>query len=163
MGQSHHVVSEDMLTLIGDITVSFSTLEHKFQLIASDLISRTDNKLGLIITSELSFQRLRALNVSLYLHKYGEDENHGKFRELISKAAELENKRNGIIHSIWISSGQPGVVVRSKTTAKEKKGLKHFHEEIGLPHLKEFLLNIKTLSHEVYSLRCLLNNTDTQQ
>jgi hypothetical protein len=58
-----HPVPEDHLKAIGDITVSFALLESHIQNLIGSLIYE-HQRIGQIITAELSFKNLRALLIS---------------------------------------------------------------------------------------------------
>lgn len=112
-----HTVSNPHLILIGDITVSFALLEMAIQSLIGSLIAE-HQRIGQIITAELSFKNLRALAISLYLERNGEDEDYRKLKSLMNKAGKIEATRNNIIHSIWAAGKDKDCIARIKTTAK---------------------------------------------
>ncbi len=95
-----HPVPEKFLVHIGDITVSFALLESTIQSLIGSFIAE-HQRIGQIITTELAFRNLRALTISLYKERHGEDTDFGILRELMKRAADLEEKRNQITHSVW--------------------------------------------------------------
>jgi hypothetical protein len=115
-----HPVPDPLLARIGDITVSFALLESVMQSLAQTLLGR-GSEIGQIVTVELSFQRLRALTANLYRANHGEDADFELLTTLLKRAADVEEKRNQITHSIW-AAGDPGTITRIKMTAKEKRG-----------------------------------------
>ena len=150
-----HVVPDEHLKLIGDITVSFAFLENAFENISHILLG-TEGRLGPIVTAELSFKALRALAASLYLEKNGEDENYEEFRELLKRAASVEEQRNQYTHSRWGAGTDPASITRIKTTAKEKHGVRFTFENITLKQLRELSLEIKFLIHDVFHFPFML-------
>jgi hypothetical protein len=67
-----HPVPVQLLARIGDITVSFALLESTIQTLAGSQLQE-HQRIGQIITAELSFRNLRALVTSLYRERHGED------------------------------------------------------------------------------------------
>jgi len=143
-----HPVPEEHLKHIGDITVSFALLESCLQTLAHSLLG-VGQRLGQIVTAEVSFKALRALTVSLYLQRNGEDEDVAHFRDLIKRVAETEEKRNQITHSLWGARNDKGSITRIKTTAKEKHGIRFHFENITSNQLAEFAKEIKVLAHDI--------------
>jgi hypothetical protein len=95
-----HQVPENLLRHIGDITVSFALLENTLQMVVHSLVA-SSQRIGQIITAELGFKNLRALSISLYKERLGEGDKFDQFRARLRRAAEAEDKRNQITHSLW--------------------------------------------------------------
>jgi hypothetical protein len=144
-----HPVPPEHLTQLGDITVSFALLESALKYIVWSLISN-DQMIGQIITAEIPFKSIRALAISLYIHKKGKD-NQGyiKLKELMSLASNIEERRNQIIHSVWGAGKDVNHITRIKTSAKESKGLQHNFEEISIEYLKKFSNEIKQVAENL--------------
>jgi hypothetical protein len=153
-----HPVPDEHLKHIGDITVSFALLESGLQGLAQSLLG-AGQRLGQIVTAELSFKALRALTVSLYLQRNGEDENFTALRELIKTAADVEEQRNQITHSLWAAGADASSITRIKTTAKEKHGIRFHFENVTSNQLAEFARDIKLLAHEIQKFLFLLMTT----
>lgn len=122
-------IPANVLLLLGDLTASFSFLEHELRMVVGALIA-TDQGTGTIVTAELPFKNLRALGISLYKHKHGEDEDFVRLQELTKRAAAVEEKRNQITHSLWVTDVTTRNVLRMKSTAKEKHGYRFQSEAI---------------------------------
>ena len=142
-----HPVPNVHLKSIGDITVSFALLEVNIQMLTGSLINE-HQRLGRIITSELSFRRLRALTVSLYLERHGEDDDYLHLKDLMKKATDIEERRNQITHSIWGAGKDKDHITRIKTTAKEKQGIRFHFEDVSSQDLAEVADDIKNLAEE---------------
>jgi len=143
-----HPVPDNHLKHIGDITVSFAMLEMMLQTLAQSLLG-AGQRLGQIVVAELSFKALRALTVSLYLERNGEDAYFKAFRELIKRAADIEQERNQITHSLWAAGNDSASVTRVKTTARESRGI-HFHfENVTSSQLADFATRIKILADDI--------------
>jgi hypothetical protein len=113
--------------------------------LAGSLVSN-DQRVGQIVTAELSFGNLRALTISLYRERYGEDANYDTLSDLMKRAGELERLRNQITHSVWGAGSTPETVTRIKTTAKEKRGLRFDFEEVSAQDLGRVADDLKELA-----------------
>lgn len=143
-----HAAPDNHLKAIGDITVSFAMLEFQIQNLIGSLIYE-HQRIGQIITAELSFKNLRALLISLYLERHGEDDDFSNLREFMKRAGQAEDKRNLIMHSVWAAGKDKDHITRIKTTAKEKHGIRFKFEEVSAESLNEFAKEIKILAEEL--------------
>jgi hypothetical protein len=147
-----HPVPRELLTQIGDITVSFALLEQTIQFMIWSLVNE-HQRIGQIITSEMSFRNLRALLISLYIERNGKDSGYEQLRALMIRAGQIEEVRNQITHSIWGAGHSPLSIIRIKTTAKEKYGFQTKYEQYTEGSLKEISDNIKTLVTEIQNFQ----------
>jgi hypothetical protein len=147
-----HPVPERLLARIGDIAVSFALLESMIQALAGSQLQE-HQRIGQIITAELSFRNLRALVTSLYRERHGEDADFETLRELMKRAAQLEEKRNQITHSVWAAGKTAETVTRIKTTAKEKRGIQFDFHQVSAQDLGAVAQEIKTLAEDVQRFR----------
>jgi hypothetical protein len=143
-----HPVPEKLLTRIGDITVSFAILESTIRMLIGSLIAE-HQRIGQIITAELAFKNLRALAVSLYKERRGEDADFAALKALMQRAAQLEERRNQITHSLWAVGSVAGTVTRVKATAKEKCGIRFQFEDLTEQDLAAVANDLKQLGEEV--------------
>ena len=140
---------------MGDITVSFALLENVIESLVGNPISH-DQRTGQIITAELSFHNLRALLVSLYLHRYGKDSNYEQFRKLIIRLGDIEAKRNVITHSRWAAGETSDTISRIKITAKGKHGFKFDFETMSENQLIDIETEIKVLASDIQDFTLML-------
>jgi hypothetical protein len=143
-----HPVPDDHLKHIGDMTVSFALLENCLQSLAQSLLG-AGQRMGQIITAEVSFRALRALTVSLYLQRNGEDQHIEQFRALIRRAADVEEKRNQITHSLWGAGTTAESITRIKVTAKEKHGIRFRFDDVTAKDLAAAAQEIKDLAQDI--------------
>ncbi len=136
------------LEQIGDITVSFASLELSIQILVGSLI-REHQTIGQIITAELSFQNLRALTISLYKERHGKDADFDTLRDLMKRARQIEEKRNQITHSFWTAGKSADTITRVKATAKEAHGIRFQFHETSETDLAGIATDIKQLTEEV--------------
>jgi hypothetical protein len=123
-------------------------LESVTQTLAGSLVAE-NQRIGQIITAELSFANLRALAMSLYRERQGEDENYNVLRDLMKRARELEELRNQITHSVWGAGDTAETVTRIKTTAKERHGLRFDFQKVSGQDLGRVADDIKQLAGEI--------------
>lgn len=142
-----HPVPEQFLARIGDITVSFALLEMTIQMLAGSQLQESQ-RISQIITAELSFRNLRALAVSLYRERHGEDADFETLQALMKRAGQLEGKRNQITHSIWAVGDSPDTIMRIKTTAKEARGIRSDFQDMSADDLDIVADEIKALAEE---------------
>ena len=145
-----HPVPEEHLKYIGDIMVSFALLESQIQTLIGSLIAE-HQRVGQIITAELSFKNLLALAISLYLERHGEDDDYLKLKSFMSQAGNIEGTRNNITHSIWGAGNDKDHITRIKTTAKQKRGLKFQFEKLSAQDLNDFAQKTLQLAQEIQS------------
>jgi len=148
MSELKHPVPSQLLEHIGDITVSFAMLEGVIQGLVGPMINE-HQRVGQIITAELSFKNLRALAISLYLERHGEDDDFGDLRELMKRAGQTEQARNRITHSVWAAGKTPDTITRVKTTAKEKHGVQFKFEQLGASDLAEVAEEARALAFDI--------------
>jgi hypothetical protein len=148
VGEMSHPVPSSLLAQIGDITVSFALLESIIRTLVGTLVGE-DQRIGRVITAELPFRNLRALAISLYKERYGEDAGFATLRELMNRAAVVEEKRNQIVHSVWGPGDTADTVTRMKTTAKETHGMCFQFAEVAGQDLADVATDIKRLAADV--------------
>jgi len=141
-------VPEKHLKSIGDITVSFAYLESVIQMFIGSLLNE-HQRIGQVITAELSFRNLRTLAISLYVERHGKDEDFDKLRAFMIRAAKVEDRRNQIIHSVWAAGKDKDSITRIKATAKKKHGIQFHFEDVSADNLEKFAVEIKVLADEL--------------
>ena len=150
-------ISDEILAEIGKITVVFNLIENSLTEIIVKIVTVGNRKrdLGLIITAELSFKQLVSTLSSLLLFTLEKNSPYFLQFDKISKLLyKAEQERNVVVHSLWASkleSTSTTEVIRMKTTAKNKKGLRKDFIKMNLDELK----NISDLIGEAYKELCL--------
>jgi hypothetical protein len=121
-------ISDTVLAEIGKIVVTHSLIEASLANIIGSIVSlRSRHELGQIVTAELSFRQRVGTLRSLITFCLGEDHetvlDFDRIKKLLYSA---DAQRNLIAHSLWGSPDEsdPHTVLRIKTTAKEKRGLR---------------------------------------
>ena len=119
MSPMQHPVPKELLVHIGDMTVSFAMLELYLQELMRILLGDESPRIGYIVSSHLSFRNLRAVAISLYKERYGEDGAYSELADLLREAGKLEDERNLITHSIWGFGDDVASIKRIKITAHQ--------------------------------------------
>jgi len=151
MKEIKNIVPKELLVHIGDMTVSFATLESYMQLVFKALVDKENIEIGDILGTYLYFTNLRAELISLYKARHGEDTNYHVLKELMIKAGKIEEERNRITHSSWATGETPDSVTRIKMTAREKHGFVVQVQPYDADTLSSFTANIRSLSDEIFN------------
>jgi len=119
------LLSNDIYAAIGRVTANFQMLEAAIMMTTGALIS-PDAKVGQIVTSQLSFDRLCTTLDGLIRHRVPDPELHSSLTAALTKASDAEQRRNTILHSIYLGPEEPGRpgATRAKITVRRGKGLK---------------------------------------
>ncbi len=140
-------ISDEHLRVMGDIMVSYSILGKIVEFYTWKLLDQNLRTCE-IITAELAFGKLRILAMNLYRERYGEDEDFVKLKDLFSDIQKFEEKRNQIVHSIWMAAEGDDIIQCLKTTSK-KSGLAYQEEFFSVNDLANFAEVIQIRCHDV--------------
>ena len=118
-------ISDEHSLAIGRISVAFAELESWVSSFVWALIG-PEQHVGQMVTAEMSFSRKLDLLSSLFKFRSKNQQELDDLKSLIIRISELEQKRNTVLHSLWLrQSDNPLEVTRFKITAKRKNGLSH--------------------------------------
>ena len=119
------LLSDDMYAAIGRVTANFQMLEAAIMMTTGAAIS-PDAKVGQIVTSQLSFDRLCTTLDGLIRHKVPDPKLHSALSAALTKASSAEQLRNTILHSMYLPHDEPdrAGAVRAKISVRRGKGLK---------------------------------------
>ena len=144
---------DELPAVIGLIAIHFSNLEDELSNCILQML-QLDKDRGSIITSELSFKSKINMFSSLYNNLHGRFHfntfpgfEKEYFMELVKALNKSEELRNQVMHSNFEYAYYDNKVkvLRKKTTAKQKIGLKHTVEEtdiIALFNISDYIGNI---------------------
>ena len=142
--------SDSLFAEIGRVTVRWAELEDVLGDFVASMIA-DDRKYTRVIATELSYQGLTNLLASLYIERHGEDDDLLELRRILARADSVEQLRNQVVHSIWISAGTPHKVTRVKSTAKRKKGYTTTVEHFDLDRFRQISNDIAAVRTELAS------------
>lgn len=145
---------DERLKAIGQITLNFSMLQWSISyfiwlLIGNNEVSVEQQTLGETITAQLSFQRLLDLLSSLFRHRTTNPEVIEELDALLTRASQARDKRNLVIHSYWVAASSVETIIRCKTTAKQRQGLKHQSEQMGAEDLNDIADFIEEVAYDI--------------
>lgn len=122
-------IDDAILAEIGKIVVVFSYIEDSLAEIIARIfmVGGCTHEIGRIITAELSFKQ-RVSTLDSLLLKLGKETNCiAEFNRIKPLLTQAEEARNIVVHSVWAKpcpANSPYTVVRIKTTARQKVGLR---------------------------------------
>jgi hypothetical protein len=159
-----HGVSDQWLGYIGDMTVSFAVLESFMQHLFGSLVYEGENDInfeaGDMIAAEYSSKKLRAVLVSVYRIRHGEDSDYKILRRLIVRAAKVDQERNQITHSVWgMDPTNLSVIIRLKRISRETRGYDIQREEYDAKKFEDFIEQIMTLCRDFMFLELHLGES----
>jgi len=143
-----HPVPLNLIEKIGDIVVSFTLLEDVVQSLTYSLITE-NQQIGRIIIAGRSFRSLRELLISIYVEKFGKDEEYDELRKLLKRTNKIEEKRNQIVHSVWAAGGTKESIHRIKSTIREKTGYQKIFENVTEEDLVNISDETKKIAYEI--------------
>ena len=95
-------------------------------------LSGMDEKIGKIVTTEMSFRAKVSILSALATFHSKTDEPHEDIQELIKRIRWAEQERNRLVHSMWdLNEDKPGTILREK--AAIRKGKHKIAQEDFLP------------------------------
>lgn len=146
---------EDALAEIGRAVAQFAILEHTMFRLIQGLLGGQKSKRGervvRTLTSEMSFRGLGDLSASL-IRELHEDQVAADYKVVLKAVEAAETRRNEISHSLWGTTGAPGkkAFVRTKYTARRKKGLEFRRDELDMDDLRR---NSRKIAVATFELR----------
>lgn len=122
---------EEGMARFAESIVWFQHIEHTLSLCIS-VFSRTDEQIGEIITSRMSFKNRVDTLAALLSHYTDRSGMCDDVKELINRLRWAEEERNRLAHSMWeLSEENPGQIVRTKRVIKRNRH--HTEEELYFP------------------------------
>ena len=115
---------EAITTAIGRVSANFQYLELAIMMFVGALIS-DDVRIAQILVSQLSFSRLCTVLDGLFRLRTQDTALIQKLETLLSEASSVEQKRNTLLHSVYLlpPEGHPHGTTRAKLTLHRGKGL----------------------------------------
>nr|WP_298996624.1 hypothetical protein [uncultured Allomuricauda sp.] len=133
---------DELSAVMGRITMNFQYLENRIEKIITEQFLDLEKDIGMILTAELSFKNKVNLFASLFYKintprrfNLVKDYELEHFKLLIKAVYRCEELRNTILHSNISKNWKSKEIIRTKTTAKSKKGLSVVNEVVDIPYL----------------------------
>jgi len=146
------MVEERNCAALGHVLTAFQRLEHQLKGVTGYFVDQSDYKLGIIVTSEISFRALLNLVYSLAQHRGVEKKRIESLQEILKDCFAAEQRRNTFVHSYWEPEPESLRTTRFKYTAKYPAGYKHQIEDVTEADLLKFTKEIYELSLDISEL-----------
>lgn len=132
---------------LGMVTRTFQELELYFSIFIWGMLGR-DQRVGHAVTSQLPFSRLLILSSTLLAARTRKRKVRDIFKAIVRQAADLEQKRNRIIHSAYIQmSDDPAAkMIRYKVTSKLEKGIVIQWEAVGFEQIMDVAVELRQVT-----------------
>jgi len=75
------------------------------------------------LTVAISLRQITDLCEMLYLSNCENKESKNEFRDLVKRVRSLEQKRNGVVHSVWMPTGDEGEFIKWKFKKDKQNGV----------------------------------------
>lgn len=132
-------LSSGPLAEIGRVVANFAILEVHLSLLVHSLLS-LPYPIGRVVTAEQSFKAMLTLAANLVRSRLN-SEAQAEFRSVLKLIRGAEGQRNTIVHSLW-GGVEEDCVIRTKYTAKERKGLTLQRDSLTTDDLHEIASDI---------------------
>lgn len=143
-------IEEDLLKPLGLVSANFALLEETLSFAIWLLLvgnSAKEQRTGQIVTTRMSFREKIILFEALYKHRLPEKDLDG-FRKIKRRLKRANEKRNSLLHSTWLASGEKGSSMRSARHFKE--GAIDFEfEKMSAKEIEKRAHSIAEVSHEL--------------
>ena len=111
---------EEALAQIGDIVTTFAVLEEAVSSLIAVLL-HVEPRVATIMVGDMPFGRKLALARSLSEDRMASTEHWGKIRRRFEQIRRVQERRNAVVHSLWVSETQNGM---ARMTADWRKGVR---------------------------------------
>ena len=110
---------EDGLSHLGNCIVQFQRIESVLSCCMAVMVG-ADEKIGKIVTCEMSFRAKVAVFRALFIHHYQKAQLPDDIIDLISRINWAEQERNSLVHSLWDATDEyPDSIKRQKTMCRK--------------------------------------------
>lgn len=154
---------DDYLQAMGEIAVNFQTLESIIRRFACGLIAQ-DQKLGQIVTAGVPFSGLCKMLACLHRYRSSSDQRVDELCGLLKQAFELQDRRNRLVHSTWLTSDPDSRgaqhVARLKVEANVKRGLVVTFEGIEPTDLTNLAMALKEVAVKIQAVHSAAQDCD---
>jgi hypothetical protein len=140
-------MTDEQLRAIGWIVTEFANLEGMLAIVVGVFAGVSHERPGMILTTQLSFSNLVSVFESLVYDLNPSEEALDIVHDLVTRARNVNDRRNGIIHSTWSEGNTPDKAIRVKMSLK--KGLKSAAEEVTVENLEALAQTISALADDI--------------
>lgn len=147
--------SKPVVHAVGEIAIAFGNLELFLAVTIWQLLGVADKvveQLAQAITAEMSFDRKVHALASMYKIRFPADAASAEFEQLLARLFEAQNLRNQVLHSSWPVPGDDGEIIRIKSSAKSRKGLRNRATVVRAKDIVDVVALIHDVGHDLARL-----------
>lgn len=157
----------EALAAIGQVATYWSVMEHAVQMVLTRLALTTQFP-ALALTSDLSMDnRIRAIKALIALHRerYGyelaDKDVYDALAQQLPKITSLKQKRNRIVHNIWLKGiGNDALVSLEYRPKAEAARMKQPPETLPISEILETANEIETVANGLFVIAQILPEAD---
>lgn len=118
--------SDEVYRVVGRINLGMERVHHQLSRLISSISGRKGrfSQIEQAITATVSLRQTTDLCEMLYLSLSNNEVGLAEFKALIKKVRELEQKRNSIVHAVWMPAGNEGEFIKWKFVRDKNNGIK---------------------------------------
>ena len=158
--------NEEQLKALGRITLQFSQLEGSIKWFLVELLNPNDHFPGLVVTSKSSFRNMCDMLGSLAKREteYSPSnvvltQNFEKLQGVLKKIAQLEEKRNGLVHSDWMRTITEDELLRVKHRSSTAKGYSKVLEHLNADDINAIAQEMVSADYELLGIMAEFTDT----
>lgn len=118
--------SDAVYRVVGRINLGMERVHHQLARLISSLTGRKGrfSQIEQAVTAAVSLRQTTDLCEMLYLSLTESEEGAIEFKALLKRVRDLEQKRNGVVHAVWMPAGDEGEFIKWKFTRDKNHGIK---------------------------------------
>ncbi len=144
-------MTEQHLRALGRVAVNFQALEMWITFWVIQLVG-PDQKVGQMVTVQLPYGKLCVLASSLFNYRFVGTPFALEFEALIKQSLKLEEQRNQLFHSAWMTDDASGEISRLKRTLKLGKELAYNSPAMNPDEIDELADKMNQVATELCQL-----------
>lgn len=119
-------VSDEVYILLGRISMGMERIHHQIARLISSICGREKRfvQIEQALIACVSLRQTTDLCEMLYLSLCENEESITEVKDIIKRTRELEQKRNSIVHSVWLPTSNDGEFIKWKFVKDKVKGIR---------------------------------------
>jgi hypothetical protein len=143
--------SDEVYILLGRISMAMERIHHRVASLISSICGRKGRfpQIEQALTACVSLRQTTDLCEMLFLSLSDNDESKKEFKGLIKRVRDLEQIRNGIVHSIWLPTAVEGEFVKWKFAKDKENGIKFVSDSFDFKEISTVAESCGTLEKDL--------------
>jgi len=146
-----HSCPPEFLEAIGDVTVSYASLQWTLDILICSLLTGLDSDKRGAVTANLTFSQLVTLLDALYVHHEPKQIPYSSVAEIIQRLRDVAQARNRLNHSMIMHSRESLKLI-SFTKNKKGRGLKAVESTLTIDEIVSLTKNIQEVGGALIEL-----------